>query len=57
MESLFFGRFTVRRHGGLISYFQINRNDHCVLYLVKNNSNDETDVKMTMIVVLHQKPT
>jgi hypothetical protein len=26
---------TVRKHGGLITYFQINREDHGVLYLVK----------------------
>jgi hypothetical protein len=59
MESLVFACFTARKHGGPITYFQINRDDHSVLYLVKvavqNYSNDKTDVKMTMIV-LHQKP-
>jgi hypothetical protein len=40
-ESLVFSRFTARKHDGLISYFQIYRDDHGVLYLkiaVKNKS-------------------
>jgi hypothetical protein len=44
-----------------MTYFQINRDNRYALYRVKiaikNNSNDETDGKMTMIVALHQKPT
>jgi hypothetical protein len=54
-----FQRFTARKHGGLISYLQIKRDDHGVLYqvnlAVKNNSNDKMHVKMTMINALHQK--
>ena len=29
-----FARFTARKHGGLISYFQMSRDDYGVLYLV-----------------------
>ncbi len=30
-----FARFIMRKHGGLISYFQMSRDEHGVLYLVK----------------------
>ena len=29
-----FARFTARKHGGLISYFQMSRDDYGVLYLL-----------------------
>jgi hypothetical protein len=56
-----FPHFTARKHGGLISYFQMNKDDHGVLHrinlAVNNNSNDKMGVKMTMIVAVHQKLT